>query len=313
MAGGFSGIVALRLWQLLSLISKGTTRTEMMAALNTNSRNFSADISRLKKLGIELKYSRTHQNYTAYWSENIINVKFSPREFFYILYCLKSMAEDNPELNAMAAKLELLLSNETDPVYDCGPAYGIEQNITADLTAILNSLKLAICKQFKLVFFYQSPSSQAEIRVVHPYKLIHTPISWYLVAYCEERHAFRNFKLARISQLKILSDHYSPRQFQLKKQLGDAFWIQHDPSRLANPHLIKILFKADAATAIKEYKFHPSQTNQTTPAGTLVTWQLSYLGEFASWLMQWLGSFEIIENDDLKNIITQRINNHRRN
>jgi predicted DNA-binding transcriptional regulator YafY len=309
MAGGFSGIVALRLWQLLSLINSGATRSAMMAELKTNSRNFSADISRLKKLGIELKYSRIHQNYTVYWPENIINVKFSPREFFYILYCLKSMAEDNPDLQPMAEKLELLLSNETDPVYDCGPAYGIEQNITADIADILTLLKRAISKQFKLVFFYQSQSSQAEIRVVHPYKLIHTPISWYLIAYCEERQDFRNFKLTRISQLKILSDHYKPHQFQLKQHLGDAFWLQHDPTRIANPHLIKILFKGDAAAAIKEYKFHRSQTFEDTPTGTLVSWKLSYLGEFASWLLQWLGSFEIIENDALKNIIEQRIIN----
>ncbi len=310
MAGGFSSIVALRLWDILSMIADGLTRSEMIDKLATNRRNFSADISRLKKLGIELKYSRIHQNYTAYWPENIINVKFSPREFFYILYCLKSMAEDNPDLQPMAEKLELLLSNETDPVYDCGPAYGIEQNITANIADILTILKRAISKQFKLVFFYKSQSSNHEIRIVHPYKLIHTPISWYLVGYCEDRGGFRNFKLARISQIKMLSDHYKPHQFQLKQHLGDAFWLQHNPNRLDNPHLIKILFKGDAADAIKEYKFHSSQNIEETSAGTIVTWQLSYLGEFASWLLQWLGTFEIIENDELKLIIKNRINSH---
>ncbi|MCF6176317.1 MAG: WYL domain-containing protein [Victivallaceae bacterium] len=307
MAGGFSSIVALRLWDILSMIADGLTRSEMIDKLQTNRRNFSADISRLKKLGLELKYSRIHQNYTTYWPGNIINVKFSPREFFYILYCLKNISEENPELNAVAEKLELLLSNETDPVYDCGPAYGIEQNITADIADILTVLKRAISKQFKLVFFYKSQSSNHEIRIVHPYKLIHTPISWYLVGYCEDREDFRNFKLARMSQIKILSDHYHPRQFQLKKHLGDAFWLRHDPSRIANPHLIKILFKGDAADAIKEYKFHSSQTIEETPAGTVVAWRLSYLGEFASWLLQWLGTFEIIENDELKLVIKQRL------
>lgn len=307
MAGGFSNAVALRLWNILSMMTDGLTRQAMIDQLKTNPRNFSADIKRLKNMGLELKYSRSQQNYTVYWPETIVDVKFLPHEFFYVLYCLKNIAAEHNELNTVAEKLELQLSNETDPVYDCGPAYGIAQNITADITAILTILKRAVSRQFKLVFFYKSQTSDHDIRIVHPYKLIHTPISWYLVGYCEERHDFRNFKLSRMRQIKILSDHFNPRRFQLKKHLGDAFWLRYDPTRIDNPHLIKILFTGDAAATIKEYKFHSSQTVEPTPRGTVVTWQLSYLGEFASWLMQWLGTFEIIENDKLKQIINVKI------
>jgi predicted DNA-binding transcriptional regulator YafY len=221
--------VALRLWHILSMITDGATRQAIIDKLQINPRNFSADINRLKKMGLELKYSRSQQNYTVHWPENIVDVKFSPHEFFYVLYCLKNISEEHPELNTVAEKLELLLSNETDPVYDCGPAYGIEQNITEDIAGILKLLKQAISRRFKVVFFYCSQSSDDEIRIVHPYKLIHTPISWYLVGFCEERHDFRNFKLARMSQIKILSDHYKPRQFNLTKHLGDAFWLRQEP------------------------------------------------------------------------------------
>ncbi len=309
MAGGFSSIIAIRLWDLLSLIRSGTSRNNIIKKLYSNKRNLSSDITRLKKLGIELKYSRNNKNYSLHWPENILSIKFSPQEFFYILYCIKHISEENHELDSVAEKLELMLSQETEPVYDCGPAYGISQNITADLADLLKILKRAISKHQKVVFFYKSQSSKNEIRIVHPYKLIHTPISWYLVAYCEERKGIRNFKLARISQIKALTDHYNKKEFNLEKHLGDAFWLRHDPARIDNPHIVKILFTGNAADAIKEYKFHSSQTIEETTNGTIVTWKLSWLHEFATWLMQWLGTFKILENDELKKIIQNKINN----
>ncbi len=306
MAGGISTKVTIRLWNIISMMLEGYTRDEIIRRTHTNARNFSADINRLKKLGIKLKYSRLKGAYEVYWPFSPVNVKFTPEEFFYVIYSLKNISDDNAELKPIADKLELLLSSETDPVYDCGPAYGIGQNITANIADVLRDLKNAIVKQLKIVFFYNGINGN-KIRIVHPYKLIHTPISWYLIGFCEEKKEYRNFKLARISQLKLMSDHYNKRNFILRKQLGDAFWLRYDPARITNPYLIKVLFKGDAAQSIKEYKFHQSQKLEDTPEGTVVSWELSWLGEIATWLMQWLGTFEIIEGDELKRIINKKI------
>ena len=161
------------------------------------------------------------------------------------------------------------------------------------------------------MFFYKSVSSEQNIRIVHPYKLIHTPISWYLVAFCEERLDFRNFKLARIEQLKIINSIYKKHPFDLKKHLGDAWWVQFDPKKINNPYHIKVLFKGETAQSVKEYKFHDSQQIEETDNGTLVSWKLSYLKEFASWLMQWLGNIKILEPAELKEIINKRIEKFR--
>jgi predicted DNA-binding transcriptional regulator YafY len=261
----------------------------------------------LKNLGLEIKYSKAKGTYSVFWPTNIVSLKFTPYEFFFIYYCLKNIAIIDTKLEEIALKLELKLSGDTEPVYDCGPEYGISNNITEELSVLLRQLSITIVKNLKIVFFYRNLNGEANIRIVHPYKLIHTPISWYLVGYCEERKAFRNFKLARISQLKTLSDHFRKKHFSLKEHLGDAFWLQHNPTKSDNPHKIEILFTGEAAESIKEYKFHTSQTFEVTPDGTLVRWQLSYLGEFASWLLQWLGSFKIIEDNELKKIIEYKV------
>lgn len=307
MPGGFSKTVAVRLWKILELVKKGKTRTQIMNLMSLKERNFNADIGRLRKMGIELKYSRKRNNYSIFWPENIVSLKFSPREFFYILYTINIISEENDELASVSQKLKLALSEESNPIYDCGPAYGIGQNITGNLADLLQKLKKAVSKKYKTVYFYKSAGKKGEIRIVHPYKLVHTPVSWYLVAYCEERKDFRNFKLARIKQLKVSRDHFNRREFDIEKYRGDAFWLRWDKNRINNPYHIKILFKGEAADSIKEYKFHKTQTTENSPNGTIVCWKLSYLGEFASWLLQWLGSFQIIECDELKKIVKNKM------
>jgi len=307
MPGGLSTKLAIRLWNLLELIEEGIKLSDIPERLGITRRVLSEDIKKLRNLGIEVKYSKASGCYKASWPENIVNLKFSPQEFFFIYYCLKNLADEDPNLKQVSSKLELKLSDESEPVYDCGPAYGISNNITEEISDLLRTLSLAVTKKLKVVFFYRNLNGNSDIRIVHPYKLIHTPVSWYLAAYCEERKAFRNFKLARISQLKTLSDHFRKKPFSLKEHLGDAFWLQHNPAKSDNPHKIEILFTGEAAESIKEYKFHKSQTFNVTPDGTLVRWELSYLGEFASWLLQWLGSFIIIEDNDLKKIIEYKI------
>lgn len=308
MPAGLTTAVVQRLWKIVSLIISGKSRNEIRQTMGYPARAFSADIHRIKSLGLHLKYSRKTDKYSIEFPFSAISFKLSPEEFFYVLYFIKTSTEAE-NLKNVENKLKLALSDETDPVYDCGPAYGIGQNITSDLEAIFNRLKDAIIRKHKTVFFYHSLSSKPEIRIVHPYKLIHTPVSWYLVGFCEERSEFRNFKLARIDQVKTLSDRFHKKNLNLIQHLGDAWWLRHDP-RKKNKYKIKVIFKNEAAQSIREYRFHSSQNISITDKGSVVTWELSYLDEFATWLMQWLPNFEIIRPTELKDMIKQKISDY---
>lgn len=304
MSAGLSIEVLNRLEKLFVLILKGTTRAEIIKNLSYDKRSLASDISKLKSSGLKLRYLRKSGRYELQWPEKLVPFRFTPEEFFYVYYILKS-GKNTEAKSSLKTKLDLALSGETEPVFDCGPAYGIEQNITEEISGLLNSLKTAAVERRKTVFFYRSLSSEPSLRIVHPYSLIHTPISWYLVGFCEERGDFRNFKLARIEQLKVLKDTFKKKEFNLREHIGDAWWLQHAPD--SPPLDVKVLFKNEAAQSIREYKFHDSQKLEAVDRGTLVTWRLSYLEEFASWLMQWLENIEIIAPDELKTIIDQRI------
>ena len=159
-----------------------------------------------------------------------------------------------------------------------------------------------------LDFLYTAPSKGPEIRTVDPVYLFHTPVSWFLIAFCLERKNFRAFKLARISSPRLSHASGENIPFDLKSFLGDAWWLQKGGA----PKTVKVLFKGEAAQTIQEYNFHASQELLTQSDGTLATWRLSHLDEFASWLLQWLGHFEVIEPIELNEILEERIRLYRR-
>jgi len=300
-----------RIWDILSLIKEGRSRNEIIQLTSENERNFASDISRLKKTGLKIRYLRKLNKYEINWPDTFKPIRLNSKEYFYVYYIIHSMMSENPDLKSVEDKLSLMISEDSDPVFDCGPAYGISQNITESLSDILSILRKAIVDKNKICFFYKSISSESIIRIVHPYKLIHTPISWYLVAFCEDRQAFRNFKLVRIEQLKTISSNYKRIPFDIKNHLADAWWVQDNPKKYKNPYNVKVLFKGEASQTIKEYKFHESQEITDIDNGTIMTWKLSYLGEFASWLMQWLGNVEVLAPVELKDIINEKISKYK--
>lgn len=302
MPSGISLSVTQRLWNLLSAIQQKKSRKEIIKKLSYSQRGFAADLTKLKSAGIKIKYSRKTDIYSVRnWPVNkTFPFRFSSEEFFYVYYLLRKTGQKK-----FADKLGIAISEETDPVYDCGPAYGIGGNITGMLAPLLEDLKNAIVEHRKTVLNYTGLKGEEKLRVVHPLKLIHTPISWYLVAFCEDRKDFRKFKLARMKSLKVLDDKFKKADYNLEEILGDAWWVQCEPKQ--KPYEVKVLFKNETARSIKEYNFHKTQKLEDTPNGTLASWKLSYLGEFASWLMQWLGDIEIIEPKELKKLVETRI------
>ena len=311
MPKGLKIEVIQRIWNVLSLMKDGKSRGEIISLTSGNERVFASDVTRLKNTGLKIRYLRKSDKYEVNWPDNFKPIRLNGEEYFYVYYMIHSMIGENPKLKSVEDKLSLMISEDSDPVFDCGPAYGISRNITESLSAVLNTLRKAIVDTKKVCFFYKSISGEPSIRIVHPYKLIHTPISWYLVAFCEERQDFRNFKLARIEQQKTISSNYKKISFNIKEHLGDAWWVRHNPEKHNTPYHVKVLFKGETAQTVKEYRFHDSQQTEDTDEGTIMTWELSCLEEFASWLMQWLGNIEILEPTELKETIKKRIEKFR--
>ncbi|MDT8391540.1 MAG: WYL domain-containing protein [Lentisphaeria bacterium] len=300
--------VPQRLWRLVQLMKEGWSREELIEKLACSPRNLAADVSRLKKQGWTVKYARSESRYHINFPNvDVISLKLSPEEFFHVSYLI-NVARDEA-FSSLGGKVSLACSEQTLPVYDSGPGYGVAR-LSEQLQKTLNICREAILKRRKLAFVYRSQheSKQPAIRLVHPYHLIHTPNSWYLIAWSETRQAFRRFKLLRMATLTLMADVFNRRKFDLQEYLGDAWWLRYDPERLNNPYHVEVRFFDEAAQSIKEYQFHPTQQVQDHPDGFAVfTCQLSYLHEFAGWLMQWLGHIQIVSPPELTGLIADKV------
>lgn len=300
--------VPQRLWRLVQLMKEGWSREELIEKLACSPRNLAADVSRLKKQGWTVKYARSESRYHIDFPNlDVISLKLSPEEFFYVSYLI-NVARDEA-FSSLGGKVSLACSEQTLPVYDSGPGYGVAR-LSEQLQTTLNTCREAILKHRQLAFVYraQRGDGAAAIRLVHPYHLVHTPNSWYLIAWSEERQAFRRFKLLRAETLTMMPDTFNRRKFDLQAYLGDAWWLRYDPDRLDNPHQVEVRFFREAAQSIKEYHFHPTQTIVDHPDGYAVfTCRLSYLPEFAGWLMQWLGQIEIVNPPELAALIADKV------
>jgi predicted DNA-binding transcriptional regulator YafY len=307
MPDGFSKSVVERLWNLIVATRKNIKRKDLPEYLGCEERCLISDVGRLKKIGLKVRYSRLKDEYDIDFPDNSsITLKLSDKEFFSNYYLLAVMKESASE--KISRKILLAASEHTNPLYDCGPSYGICNPINSKLEEKLLQLRNSIVDCKKTVLQYCKSDGSDDLILVDPLKLIHTPNSWYLLAWNEKKRGYRKYKLVRIVNLVVTEDKFNSRKFDEKEVFGDSWWLQYDETRLHNPYKICVRFYGEAAKSVREYNFHDSQEIQEeNDDNAIVSWQMSYLGEFATWLMQWLDSIEILEPQELKDIINSNI------
>ena len=139
-----------------------------------------------------------------------------------------SSSVSNGELNKVLTKLQSLIPEEH--IQEIKLKSG---QIIIDLTtwsgnkklqSNLNKIKESLNERKYLVFHYLDGSGKSSKRKVEPYQLLWKEEKWYMNSYCTLRNDFRLFKLARISQLKVLDETFSLRKFDIKDL--EMNWIE---------------------------------------------------------------------------------------
>ena len=87
----------------------------------------------------------------------------------------------------------------------------------------LEIIKTAIQENKLLSFEYSDRYGNKTARTAEPYQLVLKNSDWYWQGYCLMRNDFRIFKISRVSNLQILEEFFTPRDYQ-KPQL-DFFGI----------------------------------------------------------------------------------------
>jgi len=133
---------------------------------------------------------------------------------------------------------------------------------------------------------------------VHPYGLVFFHNSLYLVAQLPKVRGLRTFKVDRIDEAEAQDGKFDrPADFDLSEVYENSFGIFHSDKVIT----VKARLAPEAANAVLEKKWHPSQTVTKRADGAVTaTWKLGDTIEFKSWLLSFGRWAEVLEPKTLR-------------
>jgi len=83
-----------------------------------------------------------------------------------------------------------------------------------NIQAYLEIIKTSLLESKLLSFEYTDRYGNKTARIAEPYQLVLKDSHWYWQGYCLKRNDFRLFKISRISNLQMLQESFTPRDYQ---------------------------------------------------------------------------------------------------
>lgn len=172
---------------------------------------------------------------------------------------------------------------------------------------LLRQLRSAIKGQRVVYMEYISLKNERTYRTVEPVCLMYKTYSWYLYAYCRSRKDYREFRLTRISDLKLLPEQYT-QQHAMPDQSEDRYSNEYWKGQ-SNPSDVVLRF-SPRVIAIALDRFN-QQEKQFNPDGSLNVCVHLHSSDETNWLIPIILSFgddvEVLEPDTLRDQIKAKI------
>ncbi|MGI4742798.1 MAG: helix-turn-helix transcriptional regulator [Janthinobacterium lividum] len=135
---------------------------------------------------------------------------------------------------------------------------------------------------------YQAGSGAATVREVEPLGL-YLGQQWHVVAFCRLRQEFRDFRLDRITELRVLDQAFPSRPDALAQ-----YW-QAQAAR--HPYQTAVVeFRAPAARLVQDTKYLQGwvQEEPTPTGGVRMTFRVGCLRHLAGWLLPLAGQLPVV-------------------
>ena len=162
---------------------------------------------------------------------------------------------------------------------------------------VLSTLRRAILGMQLVVVRYANPDPpQPAARILCPYGLLYGGRGW-LVAHVDQLPDMRLWRLDRIASVDLLDRGFVRREdFSLATYTAQSFGVfQEDPIDVV------LRFEPDAADDAECWLFHPSQTMERAPDGSLIVRiRAGGVKEICWHLFTWGTAVSIIESADLR-------------
>lgn len=289
---------------VLELQRHGARRAEDLAAtFETSKRTIYRDIQALCESGVPVM-AQAGVGYSLVEGYFLPPLSFTTDEATMLLLGSEFVADSfdaqyREAAHAAGRKIEVVLSaklrGEVEYLRD-SIAFVAPETLASDASAkFLPTLRRAIVEQRAIRFHYHTRysmdrSTARKTRDADPYGLVHYGDAWYLMAYCHLRREVRQFRLDRMSELKLIEQSFvRPTDFKLAP-----------PEEDTRPVVIRALFNADAAPWVRESRSYYITEMTDHQDGLLVTMKARSETEVISWLLGWCDQVEILEPESLR-------------
>lgn len=174
------------------------------------------------------------------------------------------------------------------------PATSLYELVNPEL---IQTLRHAILGCRKLQLRYRRRNSTSDhLRVVQPYGIMYGH-RHYLLAWVPGEKEVRSYSLPNILEAEETGQSFvRDPAFSLHDYAARSFGVYQQ-----EPFKVVWLFKSEAAADAREFQFHPSQTIEDQPDGSLlVKFKAGGLLEMAWHLYQWGDAVEVLSPPELK-------------
>lgn len=200
------------------------TATELAEKYDVSVRTIYRDIRSLEASGIPI-LTEEGRGYSLMEGYTLPPVAFTEQEANALItgYSLISRNKDASLVknyaDAISKVKSVLRHGEKDKAQLLSERVVFVKNLSQTTTSnILSTVQLAITSLNVIEIKYKSLYKQEEsMRLIEPQALYHTQDNWILIAWCKLREDFREFRLDRVLTIKMLSDQFEDRKFDLMK------------------------------------------------------------------------------------------------
>jgi predicted DNA-binding transcriptional regulator YafY len=289
---------------VLELQRKGARRAEDLAAtFETSKRTIYRDIQALCESGVPV-VAQPGVGYSLVEGYFLPPVSFSVDEATMLLLGADSAAQnfDAQYRDASASasrKIEAVLSEKLrgEVEYLRGSiAFVAPPTLASGKSAsFLPQLRRAIIEHRTIGFDYHTRYSQdgraaRNTREADPYAMMHYGGAWYLIGHCHLRKGVRNFRLDRMSGLRLLDKTFDrPPNFRLEQPVGDQRNLK-----------VVALFSPEAAPWVRESWSYYIDSMEEVADGLLVTMRARVENEILQWLFSWGAQVRVLEPESLR-------------
>lgn len=204
-----------RLFQIVQRLRRKrvTTASELAQALEVSERTIYRDIADLSRSGVPVT-GEAGVGYALLPGFDLPPLMFTRPEVEAIVLGVRAVQAWGDEELATSARsalerIEAVLPGGLRSVPDSTALYAPDHHVPAAATRWIATLRSAVDKRRKLVLRYARPNGERTQRTIHPLGLFFWGHTWSLLAWCELRGEFRNFRLDRMLDLDV-----SPETFE---------------------------------------------------------------------------------------------------